>query len=193
MLADEAALPMNRDVHIFAIVLDVDDDLFHEVPDDLLAIPVGRAWVVPERGHVGRRPRFEPAPPVRAAAAVRGGIDRNRRGPDVRPATSPPTASPRIGPPSGFLGRRPGNVVLRLRPGPGRTRAVVSNACPVGIWLPFRLPSRARQLNSSAAASPAQRTCCATRSSITAALRPKHTCSVPSWKSALSQKTRLSA
>ena len=61
MLAGEAALPMNRDVHIFAVVLHVDDDLFHQVPDDLLAILVGRAGGVPERGEVGGE-RRDPSP-----------------------------------------------------------------------------------------------------------------------------------
>ena len=53
VLAGEATLPMNRDVHIFAIVLHMNDDFFHQVPDDLLAILVGRAGGVPERGEVG--------------------------------------------------------------------------------------------------------------------------------------------
>ena len=56
-MAEKAALPMNRDVHIFAIDLAVDDDLFHQVPDDFLAIPVGRARGVPDRGKVGRESR----------------------------------------------------------------------------------------------------------------------------------------
>ena len=45
-------MPMDRDVHIFAVVLHVDHDLFHQVPDDLLAILVGRARGMPERGEV---------------------------------------------------------------------------------------------------------------------------------------------
>ena len=52
--AGEATLPVDRDAHIFAVALDVDDHLVHQVPDDLLAIPVGRAGGVPERGEVGR-------------------------------------------------------------------------------------------------------------------------------------------
>jgi hypothetical protein len=54
VLAGEATLPVDRDAHIFAVALDVNDDLVHQMPDDLLAIPVGRAGGVPERGEVGR-------------------------------------------------------------------------------------------------------------------------------------------
>src|SRR3954469_18374695 len=52
MLTGEAAVPMDRDVYIFAVFLYVDDDPLREVPDDLLAIPVGRTLGVPERGEV---------------------------------------------------------------------------------------------------------------------------------------------
>ena len=43
VLADEAALPMNRDVHIFAVDLAMDDDLYHQYR----MITFRSRWVVP--------------------------------------------------------------------------------------------------------------------------------------------------
>jgi hypothetical protein len=54
VLAGEATLPVNRDAHIFTIVLHINDDFIHEVPDELLAILVGRSGGVPQCGEVGR-------------------------------------------------------------------------------------------------------------------------------------------
>ena len=138
--------------------------------------PVGRAGRVPECGR-SQVPRSGPAPGESAAAVAE--VDRNRRGPAARPATSPPTAAPGIGPRGGSPGRRP--VAAR------HLRLVPSPLQPLFQCLSRRARSRwtssmARQLNSRAAGSKARRTCCATRSSTAAALRPKHACSVPSWR-----------
>src|SRR5262249_722176 len=48
MLTGEATVPMNRDVHIFAVFLHVNDHLFPQVTDDLLAMLMGRPRSVPE-------------------------------------------------------------------------------------------------------------------------------------------------
>ena len=53
MLAGEPTVPVNRDVTYSLSLFDVDDDLFHQMPDDLFAIPVGHAGGVPERGEIG--------------------------------------------------------------------------------------------------------------------------------------------
>src|SRR5207247_2224054 len=50
--AGEPTAPMNRNVNIFAFVFHEDHDPFYQVPDDLLAIPMGRARCVPERGEI---------------------------------------------------------------------------------------------------------------------------------------------
>ena len=68
--AGEATLPVDRDAHIFAIALDVNDDLVLRMPDDFLAISVGRAGGVPERVGQRRVPRTEPVLPARVAAAA---------------------------------------------------------------------------------------------------------------------------
>ena len=52
--AGETTLPVDRDANLFAVACDVNDDLVPQMPDDLLAIPMGRAGGMPERGEVGR-------------------------------------------------------------------------------------------------------------------------------------------
>jgi hypothetical protein len=53
MLTGEAALPMYSNIYIFTVILHVDHDLFHQVPDNFLAILVSRADGVPQRGEIG--------------------------------------------------------------------------------------------------------------------------------------------
>ena len=59
--AGESAVPVNIDINILRMFIHMDHDLFHQVSDDLLAIPVGRVRRVPERGQVGGEGR-DPRP-----------------------------------------------------------------------------------------------------------------------------------